>query len=91
MSLRSWCFNPSEDLYLPLPQVFNFDYSFWSTCETDAHFASQEFVFEKVGQGALANAVKGYNACILAYGQTGLNNWITPAMLKAFLTPDTIT
>ena len=52
-------------------QIFNFDHSFWSANESDPHFASQEFVYSCLGRGVLENAFDGYNACILAYGQTG--------------------
>lgn len=54
-----------------LLQVFNFDHSFWSAVSTDDHFATQEHVFTCLGKGVLDNAFDGYNACILAYGQTG--------------------
>jgi len=37
-----------------------------STC------AGQEKVFEYLGQEILDRAFEGYNACIFAYGQTGL-------------------
>ena len=38
------------------------------------HYATQEYVFDTVGRDILDNAFQGYNACMLAYGQTGKNN-----------------
>lgn len=35
-------------------------------------FTDQDDVFEAVGRGVLENAFQGYNACIFAYGQTGI-------------------
>ena len=34
--------------------------------------ADQEKVFEYLGQEILDRAFEGYNACLFAYGQTGL-------------------
>lgn len=34
--------------------------------------SDQEDIFEKVGSSVLDNAFGGYNACIFAYGQTGM-------------------
>uniref|UniRef100_A0A3Q1H4T1 Kinesin family member 13Ba n=1 Tax=Acanthochromis polyacanthus TaxID=80966 RepID=A0A3Q1H4T1_9TELE len=54
------------------PQVFAYDYCFWSMDETDKEkFAGQEVVFQCLGESLLRNAFQGYNACIFAYGQTG--------------------
>ena len=54
---------------------FNFDENMWSIPDSmqssDAPFADQAKVMEKVGQVAIDNAMSGYNSCILAYGQTG--------------------
>ncbi|XP_061314521.1 kinesin-like protein KIF1C [Pezoporus flaviventris] len=51
---------------------FTFDYSFWShTSEEDPHFASQHRVYEAIGAELLLHAFRGYNVCVLAYGQTG--------------------
>jgi len=36
------------------------------------NFASQEIVFDALGRDILDNAFQGYNACIFAYGQTGM-------------------
>uniref|UniRef100_H3D2X5 Kinesin family member 13Ba n=1 Tax=Tetraodon nigroviridis TaxID=99883 RepID=H3D2X5_TETNG len=54
------------------PQVFAYDYCFWSMDETEKDkFAGQEVVFQCLGESLLHNAFQGYNACIFAYGQTG--------------------
>ena len=52
-------------------QVFAFDNCFWSFCESDSHFASQEVVYNELGVPILESSFQGYNACIFAYGQTG--------------------
>jgi len=41
------------------------------SCVTSLH-AGQEKLFEYLGQEILDRAFEGYNACIFAYGQTGL-------------------
>ncbi|KAK3749140.1 hypothetical protein QZH41_009819 [Actinostola sp. cb2023] len=68
------------------PKSFTFDYSYWSHCQTDPHFASQKQVYSDVGREMLQHAFEGsamassscgigigywYNVCIFAYGQTG--------------------
>ncbi|XP_064484970.1 kinesin-like protein KIF13A isoform X2 [Ornithodoros turicata] len=53
------------------PKTFAFDHCFWSFKEEDAHYASQQKVYECLGTDILDNAFQGYNACIFAYGQTG--------------------
>jgi kinesin family protein 16B len=50
---------------------FTFDHSFWSFKSTDDHFASQETVFEKVGQFVIENTLNAFNCSVFAYGQTG--------------------
>lgn len=34
--------------------------------------AAQDKVFDCLGKDVLVNAFEGYNACIFAYGQTGM-------------------
>uniref|UniRef100_A0A3Q3KCD8 Kinesin family member 13Bb n=1 Tax=Monopterus albus TaxID=43700 RepID=A0A3Q3KCD8_MONAL len=54
------------------PQVFAYDYCFWSMDESQKDkFAGQDVVFQSLGESLLDNAFAGYNACIFAYGQTG--------------------
>ncbi|XP_078464079.1 kinesin-like protein KIF1B isoform X1 [Lampetra planeri] len=54
------------------PKTFSFDYSYWShTTPDDSHFASQEQVYNDIGEEMLEHAFEGYNVCIFAYGQTG--------------------
>ncbi|CAF0916937.1 unnamed protein product, partial [Didymodactylos carnosus] len=50
---------------------FKYDYSYWSTNETDGEFASQLQVYQDLGIEMLEHAFEGYNICIFAYGQTG--------------------
>jgi kinesin family protein 13 len=35
-------------------------------------FVAQDKVFDCLGKDVLENAFEGYNACIFAYGQTGM-------------------
>jgi len=42
----------------------------------------QELIFDKLGIGIVEHAFEGYNACIFAYGQTGL---IEPFFLNEYL------
>ncbi|XP_064423876.1 kinesin-like protein KIF1B isoform X2 [Latimeria chalumnae] len=59
--------NPKEP-----PKSFSFDYSYWShTSPEDPCFASQNRVYNDIGQEMLQHAFEGYNVCIFAYGQTG--------------------
>ncbi|XP_067134761.1 kinesin-like protein unc-104 isoform X2 [Centruroides vittatus] len=50
---------------------FNYDYSYWSHDPRDYNFASQEVVYNDIGEEMLLHAFEGYNVCIFAYGQTG--------------------
>jgi hypothetical protein len=58
---------------------FTFDYSFWShdgfsinddgvAVATDARYADQDHVYERLGKQVLDNAWEGYNCCLFAYG-----------------------
>ncbi|XP_048374656.1 kinesin-like protein KIF1B isoform X4 [Sphaerodactylus townsendi] len=59
--------NPKE-----AAKSFSFDYSYWShTSPDDPCFASQNRVYNDIGQEMLLHAFEGYNVCIFAYGQTG--------------------
>lgn len=49
-------------------------------------FASQDIVFDALGRDILDNAFQGYNACIFAYGQTGM----TPTSVTVTLDSYTI-
>ncbi|XP_072330897.1 kinesin-like protein KIF1A isoform X19 [Scyliorhinus torazame] len=54
------------------PKSFNFDYSYWShTTPADINYASQQQVYQDIGEEMLEHAFEGYNVCIFAYGQTG--------------------
>ncbi|XP_030831067.1 kinesin-like protein KIF28P isoform X3 [Strongylocentrotus purpuratus] len=65
------------------PRSFTFDHSYWShdgfTEDEEgvlhgvpgSNYASQQNVFDNLGQGVLDNAFKGFNCSLFAYGQTG--------------------
>ncbi|XP_025115263.1 kinesin-like protein KIF28P isoform X3 [Pomacea canaliculata] len=65
------------------PKKFSFDYSYWSHDGfkeqaggileplPGSNYASQQIVFNDLGQDVLDNAFKGYNCSLFAYGQTG--------------------
>ncbi|KAK4163541.1 kinesin-like protein KIF1A [Cladorrhinum sp. PSN259] len=50
---------------------FVFDRSFWSHDPSDEHYATQEHVYDGLGEEFLDHNFDGYNTCIFAYGQTG--------------------
>jgi len=50
---------------------FTFDNSFWSHDTADAHYATQEDVYNCLGEEFLDHNFEGYHTCIFAYGQTG--------------------
>ncbi|KAK0728094.1 P-loop containing nucleoside triphosphate hydrolase protein [Lasiosphaeria miniovina] len=50
---------------------FTFDNSFWSHDTDDEHYATQEDVYDSLGEEFLDHNFEGYHTCIFAYGQTG--------------------
>ena len=50
---------------------FTFDNSFWSHDTQDEHYATQEDVYNCLGEEFLDHNFEGYHTCIFAYGQTG--------------------
>ncbi|CRG84421.1 Kinesin-like protein unc-104 [Talaromyces islandicus] len=71
---------PETDTTKPRSQVrgkvyeeksFTFDRSFWSHNESDEQYASQEDVYNSLGEEFLDHNFEGYHTCIFAYGQTG--------------------
>ncbi|KOS18538.1 Kinesin-like protein KIF1C [Escovopsis weberi] len=50
---------------------FTFDNSFWSHDRRDRHYATQEIVYNSLGEEFLDHNFEGYHTCIFAYGQTG--------------------
>ncbi|KAI5461178.1 P-loop containing nucleoside triphosphate hydrolase protein [Mariannaea sp. PMI_226] len=50
---------------------FTFDNSFWSHDTNDKHYATQEDVYNSLGEEFLDHNFEGYHTCIFAYGQTG--------------------
>eukprot|EP00117_Sycon_ciliatum_P019498 scpid44107/ scgid17662/ Kinesin-like protein KIF16B len=56
---------------------FSCDFCFWSVTKDAANYASQERVYSDIGPALLTGAFSGYNACVLAYGQTGAGKTYT--------------
>ncbi|RVX75007.1 hypothetical protein B0A52_01284 [Exophiala mesophila] len=52
-------------------KTFTFDNSFWSHNTDDEHYATQEDVYNSLGEEFLDHNFEGYHTCIFAYGQTG--------------------
>jgi hypothetical protein len=52
-------------------KTFTFDNSFWSHDTNDKHYATQENVYNSLGEEFLDHNFEGYHTCIFAYGQTG--------------------
>ena len=52
---------------------FTFDKCFWSNeiVDNEMPYASQEDVFQALGQPVVDHAMQGLNASVIAYGQTG--------------------
>jgi hypothetical protein len=50
---------------------FTFDRSFWSHDPRDPHYATQEDIYDSLGEEFLDHNFEGYHTCIFAYGQTG--------------------
>ncbi len=59
-------------LFFLCSQTFAFDHCFWTMDPNNPKYASQDIVFDALGTDILDNAFEGYNACIFAYGQTGV-------------------
>ena len=64
------------------PKTFAFDFSYWShdgfregpdgeLIATEDKYATQQKVFNDLGQDVLTSAYDGYNSTLFAYGQTG--------------------
>ena len=52
--------------------MFKYTHCF-NSAEADAEdYAVQKDVYDRVGAAILDNALEGFNACLLAYGQTGV-------------------
>lgn len=52
--------------------VRKYDYNFvYNSFEQNENFASQEHIFNDLGEQIINSAFQGYNCCIFAYGQTG--------------------
>ena len=55
-----------------LKHNFSYDQCFWSFDENCETFATQEYVYNKIGKPLVENAFDGYNTCLFAYGQVSL-------------------
>ena len=66
--------NTTTLLYDTGSHEFTFDYSFWSadSINESKEYASQEQIYEQVGQPLLERSFEGYNTCLFAYGQVCL-------------------
>ncbi|KAJ3754572.1 kinesin-like protein [Lentinula raphanica] len=54
--------------------AFSFDKSYWSAGPRDEPgYCSQQTLYDDLGKELLDHGFAGFNACILAYGQTGTN------------------
>ncbi|KPJ18257.1 Kinesin-like protein KIF16B [Papilio machaon] len=54
------------------------DFTFDSSChKTNDEYATQEKVFETIGEGVLASMSQGLSACVLAYGQSATGKTYT--------------
>ncbi|KAJ4472001.1 kinesin-like protein [Lentinula aciculospora] len=66
------------------PMAFSFDKSYWSAGPRDEPgYCSQQTLYDDLGKELLDHGFAGFNACILAYGQTG-----TMAILQILYGPD---
>ncbi len=63
---------------------FDFDHGFWLT-EGGEVGASQEEVYDEMGPSLEQSILEGYNACLLAYGQSGTGK--THTMLGTKVSP----
>eukprot|EP00929_Paragymnodinium_shiwhaense_P032033 TRINITY_DN17827_c0_g1_i1.p1 TRINITY_DN17827_c0_g1~~TRINITY_DN17827_c0_g1_i1.p1 ORF type:complete len:697 (+),score=139.35 TRINITY_DN17827_c0_g1_i1:252-2093(+) len=50
---------------------FDFDRCYWSHSPEHPLYATQQTLYEELGQAMLEGALEGFNNCIFAYGQTG--------------------
>ncbi|XP_076061694.1 uncharacterized protein LOC143037419 isoform X2 [Oratosquilla oratoria] len=50
---------------------FSFDYTYWSVEPSHPRHALQHMIYGELGAEVIDAAVEGYNACVLAYGQSG--------------------
>jgi len=52
-------------------KTFTFDNSFWSHDNKQQEYATQEDIYNSLGEEFLDHNFEGYHTCIFAYGQTG--------------------
>ena len=56
---------------------FTFDHLLWSIDRKEQSYASQDTVFNKVGEPVLKLVLDGFNCCVFAFGQTGSGKTLT--------------
>lgn len=67
---------------------FYFDYCFSSLDPRSHDYASQETVYDSIGEQVLQSALEGYNVSIFAYGQTGAGKSYTMMGTEQLFTND---
>jgi kinesin family protein 1 len=77
---------PFLSLQTKEPKTFAFDFSYWShdgfkegpdgeLIPLNDKYATQQKVFNDLGQDVLMSAYDGYNSTLFAYGQTGAGEY----------------
>jgi hypothetical protein len=72
-------------------KLFTFDHCYFSVNQDHENYATQQIIFDNIGEDVLGSFVEGYNTCILCYGQTGTGKTYTmmgnPTNDQSGLTP----
>ncbi|KAL7797545.1 kinesin domain-containing protein [Trichoderma ceciliae] len=63
--------SPTKSRKITGDKSFAFDSSFWSHDPDDKDYATQEDIYNSLGEEFLDHNFEGYHTCIFAYGQTG--------------------
>ncbi|KAM0260729.1 hypothetical protein ACHAQJ_002645 [Trichoderma viride] len=63
--------SPTKSRKVTGDKSFAFDSSFWSHDPDDKDYATQEDIYNSLGEEFLDHNFEGYHTCIFAYGQTG--------------------
>lgn len=65
---------------------FTYDHCLYSSDDNEEElYKSQEEVFDTIGQPVVDWALDGYNACVLAYGQTGAGYILNHSLISFFI------
>jgi kinesin family member 1 len=67
------CFNVGvkPDMMRSWSRDFSFDKCLWSNDKANPLYATQEDLFEEIGQPVIEWITTGFNCCVFAFGQTG--------------------